>query len=33
MSSVVVRNALMRVALLVIMLFGIYKFVQWFVAV
>jgi len=33
MSSVIVRNALMRVALLVIMLFGIYKFVQWFVAV
>jgi len=33
MSSLVVRNALLRVALLVIMLFGIYKFVQWFVAV
>lgn len=33
MSAIVVRNALLRVALLVIMLFGIYKFVQWFVAV
>lgn len=33
MSAIVVRNAVMRVALLVIMLFGIYKFVQWFVAV
>jgi hypothetical protein len=33
MSSIVVRNALMRVALLVFMLFGIYKFVQWFIAV
>mgnify|MGYP001144080401 CR=1 FL=1 len=33
MSSLVVRNALLRVVLLVIMLFGIYKFVQWFVAV
>lgn len=33
MSTIVVRNALLRVALLVIMLFGIYKFVQWFVAV
>ena len=25
-------NALMRIALLVIMLFAIYKFAQWFVA-
>lgn len=33
MSTIIVRNALIRVALLVVMLFGIYKFVQWFVAV
>jgi len=33
MSSVIIRNALMRVALLVVMLFSIYKFVQWLVAV
>ncbi len=33
MSAIVIRNAVLRVALLVIMLFGIYKFVQWFVAV
>jgi hypothetical protein len=33
MSSLIVRNALVRIALLVIILFGMYKLVQWFVAV
>lgn len=33
MSAVIMRNALLRVALLVTLLFGIYKFVRWFVAV
>lgn len=33
MSAVIMRNALLRVALLIIMLFGIYKLVRWFVAV
>lgn len=32
MSTIIIRNALLRVAMLVVMLFGIYKFVQWFVA-
>lgn len=33
MSAVVMRNTLLRVVFLVAMLFGIYKFVSWFVAV
>jgi hypothetical protein len=33
MSMVVLRNTLLRVLFLIAMLFGIYKFVTWFVAV
>ncbi len=32
MSVIIMRNAMLRVILLVCLLFGIYKFVQWLVA-